>query len=38
MRRFVGKRACLVVLFALLLLAPAVGNQYHAFIANLILL
>lgn len=27
-----------MVLFALLLLAPTVGNQYHAFIANLILL
>lgn len=38
MRHLVGKRACLVVLFALLLVAPAFGNQYHAFVANLILL
>lgn len=38
MRHLVSKRACLVALFGLLLLAPAVGNQYHAFIANLVLL
>lgn len=38
MRHLVGKRAFLVLLFGALLLAPAVGNQYHVFIANLILL
>ncbi|MFT5447843.1 MAG: branched-chain amino acid transport system permease protein [Gammaproteobacteria bacterium] len=38
MRSLVGKRAFLIVLFSLLLLAPVVGNQYQSFIANLILL
>lgn len=38
MARFVGKRAFLVVLFAALAAAPLVGNQYHAFVANLVLL
>ena len=38
MRHLVGKRAFLIGLFALLAVAPFIGNQYHTFIANLILL
>ena len=38
MRHLVGKHAFLAVMFGLLFLAPFVGNEYHAFIANLILL
>ena len=38
MRALVSKRAFLVVLFGLLLLGPTIGNQYHSFIANLVLL
>lgn len=38
MRSLVSKRAFLVVLFGLLLLGPTIGNQYHSFIANLVLL
>jgi branched-chain amino acid transport system permease protein len=38
MKYLVGKRPFLVVLFALLLIAPSIGNQYQSFIANLILL
>ncbi len=38
MRALVGKRAFLVALFALLLVIPQVANEYHTFVANLVLL
>lgn len=38
MRRLVGKRAFLLVLFGVLFVAPMVGNEYHSFVANLVLL
>ena len=38
MRFLVGKHGFLVALFGALLIAPTIGNQYQAFIANLILL
>ena len=38
MRHLAGPRAFLIGLFGLLLAAPAVGNEYQVFIANLILL
>jgi len=38
MRHLLGKRAFLIALFGLLLVAPNVTNQYQTFIANLILL
>lgn len=38
MRHLVGKRAFIVALFGALLIAPSVTNQYHTFVANLILL
>lgn len=38
MRHLAGKRAFLIVLFGLLLAAPAVGNEYQVFVANLVLL
>ena len=38
MRYLFGKRAFLLVLFAVLLVAPLVGNEFQAFIANLVLL
>lgn len=38
MRHLVGKRAFLIGLFGLLLVVPSIANQYHAFVANLVLL
>jgi branched-chain amino acid transport system permease protein len=38
MRHLVGKRAFIVALFGALLIAPGVTNQYHTFVANLILI
>lgn len=38
MRFLFGKNAFLIVLFGLLLIAPVIGNQYQAFVANLVLL
>ena len=38
MQFFLGKRTFLIVLFGALLLMPSLANEYHIFIANLVML